>query len=179
MVRGALVIFFALFLDGLQGMLMFALAALGPVGIGFGIIVCFVLTISIGAAILVALAFNGMFYPGKIAWSMLELIPGIGAGPAWTIVVSRCVWAKYKEDRHMSLSSAQDASTQEEEADIESAPQTRQAGGAPAARSYSSAHQSRDGQASGGRIPLKNFDGIRTANNDNRAAQPTYVQKAA
>lgn len=117
MPKGALLLVFALFIDGLQAMLFLAITgilsgvslipvvgvfigtAAGPVGMLFGAVISMCISITMGGGLITALAFNGMFYPGKIIPAFAELIPGINSGPVWTFVVLRCMWAHAREHK--------------------------------------------------------------------------------
>ena len=104
---------FALFIDGLQAMLSLALLGVvtgislipgavfvaQPVGLVLGAVISLCLSITMGGALMVALALNGMFFWNKVIPAFAELIPGISNGPVWTFVVIRCMWQHARENK--------------------------------------------------------------------------------
>ncbi len=117
MLKGAGLLLFALFIDGLQAMISLALfgvisgvsiipvvgtivgAVAGPIGLALGMAISVCLSITMGGGLIAALAFNGMFYPSKIIPAFFELVPGLNNGPVWTFVVLRCMWQHAREHK--------------------------------------------------------------------------------
>lgn len=70
-----------------------------PLGIAIGMGVNICISLTFGVMLVLALAYCGMFYPGKLAGGMFfEIIPGLDAIPGWTTMTITCVLQKMKED---------------------------------------------------------------------------------
>lgn len=107
----ALIIFVALFLDGLAAALSFSIASaafgvggvlqlipfLGQIlgagtwatGVALGFVVNMTLNLTLGAGFLFMLALNGMFYWRIVAWGGGEIIPVLNNLPFWTLLAVR------------------------------------------------------------------------------------------
>lgn len=188
---GPLLLVFALFIDGLQALISLALfgvvsgvsiipfvaVAAGPIGavLGYAISVC--LSISMGGALLVALAMNGLFYPTKLLPAFAELLPGINNGPVWTVVVVRSLMQKRKEERSTDTASINEPTVEES-----AQPGANRFSSAATVSRMWRAHQVPLAAATLGqpkqesRTPLKSFEGIKPAN-DNGPRHP-YAQAA-
>ncbi|MBP7770508.1 MAG: hypothetical protein KA066_01190 [Candidatus Pacebacteria bacterium] len=201
MLKGAGLLLFALFIDGLQAMISLTLfgvlsgvslipfigvaisATAGPIGVILGTVVSICISITMGGGLIAALALNGMFYPSKLIPAFAELIPGLNNGPLWTVVVVRSMMQKYKEEHGKSFFKRKSRAAAQEvslagAARTNTAPPSRTS---PNRQAGSAAPMPRQE----GRAPmpaLKSLDGIRrpTPANDNMPLQrPAYVQKAA
>ena len=150
--------------------------AVQSVGLVLGMVISMCLSITMGGALMVALALNGMFYWSKLIPAFAELIPGINNGPVWTIVVVRCMMKNYKDEHGVSMFGRKKTAIS---ADGQDQPK-RFSPTAVAAR-YVRRKQAailapiKEKQDRPAPAALKNFDGIRPAN-DNRP-QP-YAQAA-
>lgn len=195
MLKGAGLLLFALFIDGLQAMISLALAGVlsgvslipfigvfigataGPIGIVLGTAVSICLSITMGGGLIAALAFNGMFYPQKLVPAFFELVPGLNNGPVWTVVVVRCMMQNYKDEHGMSFFSKKKKTfTQAFAASSTPAVQATQV--QTRSRTAGATPNAPLAQRQEGRGPtLKAFDGIRKPAND--TLRPSYVQKTA
>lgn len=117
MLKGAGLLLFALFIDGLQAMISLALvgalsgvalipfigiaigAIAGPIGMLLGAVMSICISITMGGGLIAALAFSGMFYPSKIIPALFELVPGLNTGPVWTFIVIRCMWEHARKNK--------------------------------------------------------------------------------
>lgn len=200
MLKGAGLLLFALFIDGLQAMISLALfgvlssvslipfvgvalgATAGPIGAILGTAVSICLSITMGGGLIAALAFNGMYYPSKLMPAFAELIPGLNNGPLWTVVVVRSMMQKYKEEHGRSLFKKKNRAAAQE---VSFAGGTRLHAAPRPLRPNGQTGSAAAVPKQEGRAPvqtLKSLDGIRrpTPTNDNIPMQrPTYVQKAA
>ncbi len=200
MLKGAGLLLFALFIDGLQAMISLTLfgvlsgvslipfigvaisATSGPIGVVLGTVVSICISITMGGGLIAALALNGMFYPSKLIPAFAELIPGLNNGPLWTVVVMRSMMQKYKEEHGKSFFKRKSRATAQE---VSVAGAARTNAAPPRTSSNRQAGSAAPMPRQEGRVSmptLKSLDGIRrpTPTNDNIPLQrPTYVQKAA
>ena len=113
-------IFFALFITGLADGVEVGMAGIGvapsvipvigvviagvtePIGILMGIAASWSINITMGAGLLMLLAYNGMFGPAY--WRYItpgfigETIPGINSLPFWVVIVILCIMKKTSEE---------------------------------------------------------------------------------
>lgn len=110
--KGFIFIVFALFIDGLQAGLTWGLVgglglagSIVPVlgntlgveaGIVLGFVVNFAISATFGVALITLLAMSG-YGSKQLFWLLPEYIPGLNAGPGWTIVTVLCVLKKKSE----------------------------------------------------------------------------------
>lgn len=119
--KGLLIVFFALFIDGLQAFISLSLAGFvsgfGTVvqiipyvgtlvgtsiwasGIVLGFIFSVSISLSMGMALLLMLGMEGAFYPKTVFIGFFgEVAPGFSALPMWTALTIMCLLRKNKEN---------------------------------------------------------------------------------